>query len=261
MDGGRQPAVRLLLVLHVLEPHRAQQLPSRARLEHFRAASALRRGWRRSTPRLWLLDGREYLAWADAPQGAGAAVLVLPGADRHRHVASVEQLAVPQLPSQPTAGISRARTHRVTVHRRSTAVPLHEGTADGGVQHRRAGVEAVVVRHVRAGAEQRDDVGLLAQDEAALAGTELHARGRPGERHLAHQRAGHPRRLPLRNVVGRVVEHLQGGDGDGLGIRLDGDRVCGGRRGGGKIKIGNLGKFVHAGPKLGRESLIGSGVF
>ncbi|XP_061512708.1 AMP deaminase 2 isoform X4 [Anopheles gambiae] len=96
---------------------------------------------------------------------------------------------------------------RVSDHHRSSA---GTGTADGGVQHCGPGVEAQLVRHVRARPEQRADVGLSAQDEAALARAELYARGRRRQRHYAHERAGHTRRVPVRVAAGRAGQHLQG---------------------------------------------------
>lgn len=51
---------------------------------------------------------------------------------------------------------------------------------------------------------------LSSPDEAVLVGPELHERGRGRQRHYAHQRAGHPRLLPLRDSARRAYQHLQG---------------------------------------------------
>ena len=50
----------------------------------------------------------------------------------------------------PSARVPCPRPARVPVDGRPAAVPLHEGAAHGGVLHRHAGLEALLLRHVRA---------------------------------------------------------------------------------------------------------------
>lgn len=64
--------------------------------------------------------------------GPGPAVPVLPGPDRHRHVAAEQQQPLPQLPPQPAARVPVPRPHGLSVHRRPPAVPLHQGQTPGG---------------------------------------------------------------------------------------------------------------------------------
>lgn len=78
---------------------------------------------------------------------------------------------------------------------------------------------------MRAGPEQRADERLPAQNEAALAGTELHARGRRRKRHHADERAGHSGGVPVRVAGGRAVQHLQGAQREDVGSGRSGESV------------------------------------
>lgn len=114
---------------------------------------------------------------------------------------------------------------------------LPAGAPDGRIQHRCPGVEAELVRHVRAGQEQRVDERILAEGltlstqrfvplrtspsltfppsrsssasgEEILAWPQQHQRGSGGQWHQAHQRPRHPRGLSLRDHVrGAELDH------------------------------------------------------
>lgn len=73
-----------------------------------------------------------YLAQKSTTQlfvylGASAAILVLPGADRYSDVAPQQQLAVPQLSSQPSARVFGSGPLCQSLHGRPSTVPLHQG--------------------------------------------------------------------------------------------------------------------------------------
>ena len=77
--------------------HIAYALQRGARVQHVRAAAALRRGRPHPAPGGRLHDGGEHRARPPPEEGARPAVPLLPLADRHRHVAAQQQLALPQL--------------------------------------------------------------------------------------------------------------------------------------------------------------------
>ena len=68
-----------------------------ARVQHVRAAAALRRGWPDPAPGGRLHDGGEHRARPPPEEGARPAVPLLPLPDRHRNVAAQQQLPLPQL--------------------------------------------------------------------------------------------------------------------------------------------------------------------
>ncbi|XP_047641054.1 AMP deaminase 2 isoform X5 [Phacochoerus africanus] len=107
-------------------------------------------------PEPGILPSLEATWWTQPPcchPGPSPAVPVLPGPDRHRHVPTQQQQPLPQLPPEPATRVPVPRPHGFAVHRRSPAVPLHQGAADGRVQHRHPGVEAQLLRHVRVGTQ------------------------------------------------------------------------------------------------------------
>lgn len=137
---------------------------------------------------------------------------------------------------------------------------LPAGAPDGRIQHRCPGVEAELLRHVRAGQEQRVDERILAEGltfytrriprfvplrspllnfppsrpssssgEEILAWPRQHQRGSGGQRHQAHQRPRHPRGLSLR-------DHVRGAELDHAGHP---HRRAGDHRGGGQSVYGS----------------------
>lgn len=81
-------------------------------------------------PEPGILPSLEATWWTQPPcchPGPGPAVPVLPGPDRHRHVPTQQQQPLPQLPPEPATRVPVPRPHGFAVHRRSPAVPLHQG--------------------------------------------------------------------------------------------------------------------------------------
>ena len=81
----------------------------------------------------------------------------------------------------PIAWLLDAWTEHLPVLWRSSPVPLHQGTTNGGVQHRGPGLEVVQLRHVRAGQELRGAVRLLQGHQELLGGAQPSEGGRGGQ--------------------------------------------------------------------------------
>ena len=114
MELAREPAVRLLPVLHLRQPLRAEPAAGGARPQHLQLPAALRRGGVRAAPRGLLHDVRVHLPRPPAAEGARhpVSVLLVPGTctavlpqyyvittlfslDGYSDVAAVQQLSVP----------------------------------------------------------------------------------------------------------------------------------------------------------------------
>ena len=83
-------------------------------------------------------------------QSFSLVAFILVYADGYCHVPIEQQLSLPGLQPVPLARLPGQRPQRLHLHRRPPPVPLHQGAADGGVQHRRPSVEAVELWYVRA---------------------------------------------------------------------------------------------------------------
>jgi adenosine deaminase len=140
-----------------------------------------------------------------AAQLPAARVPVLPVADRHRHVAALEQRALLRLPQESVLQVLPARPQHLAVDRRPAAVSLHARAADRGVLDRGAGVEAEHGRPDGDCAQQCDSVGLWSRVQAALDRSVPEAAVGDWQRSRDDKHSEHACAVPLRTVGGRVA--------------------------------------------------------
>ncbi len=134
-------AVLVLAVPPLCQHYLAQQLAVRARVQHFLAPPPRRRGRRHGPPHLSLPHLALNLARNPPAQGARAAVLVLPQANRNRDEPTLQQRTLPQLRAQPAPELLQDWTKRQPQHRRPSPVPFHKGATPRGVQRGRADLQ------------------------------------------------------------------------------------------------------------------------
>lgn len=83
--------------------------------------------------------------------GTSLAILVLLESNRNRHFTTEQQLFVLELHQKSILWISLDRHECQLVDRWPASIPLHQGAADGGVQHCNTGLEDDASWHVRTG--------------------------------------------------------------------------------------------------------------
>lgn len=168
---------------------------------HLRAPPALRRGGRPGPPLLGLPHLALDLPRHPPPQGPGPPVPLLPEAGGPRHVAPLQQRALPHVRAQPLQGLFQDRDERLAVYRRPPAVPLHRAAPPRGVLVRGADLQAHAGGHVRACPQQRHPERLGDAGQEALDRAQVLPAWRGRQRHPQDQRPQHPHGVPPRHAA------------------------------------------------------------